>query len=138
MDESVVYPVAVKCLHKTTTEQTLFHNFKSCGLIARHKGVTLLKYDNGASKCVGFINFMKKEGQTKALSEMNGKTIDGNVIVVEKGAAQENFQPLTDCHFHMIDQCTKGVSYGGIIQIMHIMYKNIKYSMSSMSTLKIW
>ena len=78
-----LYSVVVKTLSKETTENSLFHNFKSCGKIAKD-GVAILKHDNGASKCIGFVNFVDVDGQRNALSKMNGQIIDGKVISVEE------------------------------------------------------
>ena len=78
-------------------------------MIAKKDGVIILKYDNGASRCIGFVNFVDVDGQRNALSKMNGQTVDGNVISVEEGVIQEDYQPFTDCHFYMKEECTKTV-----------------------------
>ncbi|XP_066927663.1 protein mono-ADP-ribosyltransferase PARP12-like isoform X2 [Clytia hemisphaerica] len=113
------YPVVVKCLNKKTNENTLFYNFKQFGKIMPD-GVTILKHD-GVSKCIGYVNYEDSMSPQKAISQMNGKTIDGNVIQVENyvlktarsqstssnAPEKEDYRPITDCSFFMEGKCSK-------------------------------
>ena len=104
----ITYSAAVKSLSKKTTEKTLFSVFKSCGKIETD-GVTILRYEDGTSKRIGFVNFVYQDGLTNALS-MNGRSIDDSIISVETAAAKKEYEPLTDCQFYMKEQCTKEVN----------------------------
>jgi RNA-binding proteins (RRM domain) len=108
------YSVVVKSLAKKTEENTIFHNFKEFGKIIPN-GVTLLKYPDGKSRCMAFVNYVELDGAKMAARNMDGKNIDGNSIHVElkqkerKDSEKEDYQPITDCKFFMEGECTKKV-----------------------------
>ena len=106
--QSSKYSIAVKSLSKQTNEKALFNYFKKCGKI-ENDGVTILRHDNGTSKCIGFVKFVHLDGLNNALS-MKKCSIDGSTISVERAVAKKDYEPLTDCHFYMQDQCSKEVS----------------------------
>ncbi|XP_066927666.1 protein mono-ADP-ribosyltransferase PARP12-like [Clytia hemisphaerica] len=116
------FPVVIKSLSKQTNENTLFHNFKRFGVIIPN-GVTILKNNDGTSKCMGYVNYINPTSSQKAIVSMDGRVIDGSRIEVEDyvqkversissssqedNNGSEDYRPITDCNFYMQGRCKK-------------------------------
>jgi polyadenylate-binding protein len=69
----------VKNLDESVDDEKLRQEFSVCGTITSTK---VMKEEKGGSKGFGFVCFSTPEEATKAVTEMNGKTINGKAIFV--------------------------------------------------------
>ena len=84
--------VFVKNLSPSFTNKALFDLFKEFGEIF---SVRLAINYKGLSKGYGYIQYRNVEDANKAIEEMNGKEVDGKVIIVEiyKTGEHKNYDP---------------------------------------------
>ncbi|CAN6201242.1 unnamed protein product [Urochloa humidicola] len=76
--------VYIKNLPAEFTDDDLQHEFAPFGEIT---SAVVMRQSDGASKCFGFVNFMKPEYAAEAIQKLNGKSISGKVLYV--GRAQK-------------------------------------------------
>lgn len=76
--------VYIKNLPTEFNDDDLRQEFAPFGEVT---SVVVMRDDNGASKCFGFVNFEKPEFAIEAVKKANGKTINGKTLYV--GRAQK-------------------------------------------------
>lgn len=76
-----------------TTEATLFDLFGAVGEVVSVNLVT--DHLTGRSKGFAFVQMAKKRTAKRAISELNGKAVDGRIIKVEKARPQQPREPTT-------------------------------------------
>ncbi|KAG2686673.1 hypothetical protein I3843_09G017200 [Carya illinoinensis] len=72
-----------------TTEKGLSEAFSQHGQVVEAKIVTDRVSDR--SKGFGFVTFASEDEADKAITEMNGKTLNGRVVFVDYAKAKSNF-----------------------------------------------
>lgn len=65
-----------------TTNSELQQAFEACGAVAEAKVVT--DRETGRSRGFGFVTFEEEQSATRAVEELNGTTLDGRTIRVDK------------------------------------------------------
>ena len=70
-----------------TTDQTLGDFFAQCGSVSSAKVLT--DRETGRSRGFGFVEMGSSEEAQKAVSELNGKELDGRTINVSEAKPQE-------------------------------------------------
>ncbi|CAH9078465.1 unnamed protein product [Cuscuta europaea] len=73
--------VYVKNLAETTSDEDLYNIFHKFGPITSS---LVMKGANGKSKCFGFVNFEKPEDAASAVKELNGSSLNDNVLYVSR------------------------------------------------------
>ncbi|VFQ85532.1 unnamed protein product [Cuscuta campestris] len=73
--------VYVKNLPETTSDEDLHMLFKKFGVIT---SCVVMKDASGKSKCFGFVNFKNQEDAASAVKELNGSSLDDNVLYVSR------------------------------------------------------
>ncbi|CAH9128778.1 unnamed protein product [Cuscuta epithymum] len=73
--------VYVKNLAETTSDEDLHNIFQKFGPITSS---LVMKGANGKSKCFGFVNFEKPEDAASAVKELNGSSLNDNVLYVSR------------------------------------------------------
>ncbi|MGB5694463.1 MAG: RNA-binding protein [Polyangiales bacterium] len=73
-----------------TTNAELQQAFEACGTVAEAKVVT--DRETGRSRGFGFVTFEDEQGATRAIEELDGSTLDGRTIRVDKA----NDRPKND------------------------------------------
>uniref|UniRef100_A0A1D1XWF7 Glycine-rich RNA-binding protein 2, mitochondrial n=1 Tax=Anthurium amnicola TaxID=1678845 RepID=A0A1D1XWF7_9ARAE len=73
-----------------TTEQGLSEAFSQCGQVLEAK--IAVDRGSGRSKGFGFVTFACEDEAEKAISEMNGKVLNGRTIYVETSKPIQIFQ----------------------------------------------
>jgi len=73
-----------------TTNTELQQAFEACGTVAEAKVVT--DRETGRSRGFGFVTFEDEQGATRAIEELDGSTLDGRTIRVDKA----NDRPKND------------------------------------------
>ena len=76
-----------------TTNSELQQAFEACGAIAEAKVVT--DRETGRSRGFGFVTFEDEQCASRAIEELNGSTLDGRTIRVDKA----NDRPKNDRRF---------------------------------------
>ncbi len=76
-----------------TTNSELQQAFEACGAVAEAKVVT--DRESGRSRGFGFVTFEDEQCATRAIEELNGSTLDGRTIRVDKA----NDRPRNDRSF---------------------------------------
>ncbi len=76
----------VRNLAYSVTEEKLREEFESIGAVESAR--VILDRDTGRSRGFGFVQFANQEDGQKAISELDGKEIDGRAISVQE--ANEN------------------------------------------------
>jgi RNA recognition motif-containing protein len=74
-----------------TTEATLFDLFGAVGQVVSVDLVT--DHLTGRSRGFAFVKMAKKRTARRAISELNGTTVDGRIITVEKAHPQQPGEP---------------------------------------------
>ena len=74
-----------------TTEATLFDLFGTVGRVVSVNLVT--DHLTGRSRGFAFVKMAKKRTARRAISELNGKTVDGRIITVEKARPRHPDEP---------------------------------------------
>ncbi|MDP2671362.1 MAG: RNA-binding protein [bacterium] len=77
----------VGSLPYTVTDQQLAEIFSAAGTV-ESANVIMDKF-SGRSKGFGFVEMSSDEEATKAVSELNGKEVDGRAIVVNEARPRE-------------------------------------------------
>lgn len=72
----------VGSLSWNTTSEQLEQAFAACGDVVEAKVVT--DRETGRSRGFGFVTFQDDAGATKAIQELDGTTLDGRTIKVDK------------------------------------------------------
>lgn len=72
----------VGSLSWNTTSEQLEEAFAACGEVVEAKVVT--DRETGRSRGFGFVTFQDDDGATKAIQELDGTTLDGRTIKVDK------------------------------------------------------
>ena len=72
----------VGSLSWTTTSAELKDAFASCGNVVEAKVVT--DYDTGRSRGFGFVTFQDEHGATRAVETLDGSTLNGRSIRVDR------------------------------------------------------
>ena len=75
-----------------TTEATLFDLFGTVGQVVSVNLAT--DHLTGRSRCFAFVKMAKKRTARRAISRLNGKTVDGRIITVEKARPQRPDEPI--------------------------------------------
>ena len=65
-----------------TTNSELQQAFEGCGTIAEAKVIT--DRETGRSRGFGFVTFEDEQSATRAIEELDGATLDGRTIRVDK------------------------------------------------------
>jgi RNA recognition motif-containing protein len=65
-----------------TTNSDLQQAFEACGTVVEAKVVT--DRETGRSRGFGFVTFEDEQGANRAIEELDGSTIDGRTIRVDK------------------------------------------------------
>ena len=65
-----------------TTNSELQQAFEACGAVAEAKVVT--DRETGRSRGFGFVTFEDEQSASRAIEELNGSTLDGRTIRVDK------------------------------------------------------
>ena len=65
-----------------TTDQSLRTAFETCGTVTEAKVIT--DRDTGRSRGFGFVTFTDSEGCQKAISTMDGQSLDGRAVRVNE------------------------------------------------------
>ncbi len=65
-----------------TTNSELQQAFEACGTVAEAKVVT--DRETGRSRGFGFVTFEDEQSASRAIEELNGSTLDGRTIRVDK------------------------------------------------------
>jgi RNA recognition motif-containing protein len=73
-----------------TTNTELQQAFEACGAVTEAKVVS--DRETGRSRGFGFVTFEDEESATRAISELDGSTLDGRTIRVDKA----NDRPRND------------------------------------------
>jgi len=73
-----------------TTNSELQQAFEACGAVAEAKVVT--DRETGRSRGFGFVTFEEEGSATRAIEELDGSTLDGRTIKVDKA----NDRPRSD------------------------------------------
>ena len=73
-----------------TTNSELQQAFEGCGAVAEAKVVT--DRETGRSRGFGFVTFEEEQSATRAIEELDGSTLDGRTIKVDKA----NDRPRSD------------------------------------------
>ncbi|MGB8224998.1 MAG: RNA-binding protein [Polyangiales bacterium] len=73
-----------------TTNSELQEAFEACGAVTEAKVVT--DRETGRSRGFGFVTFEDEQSATRAVSELDGSTLDGRTIRVDKA----NDRPKND------------------------------------------
>ena len=72
----------VGSLSWNTTSDELRNAFATCGEVVDAKVVT--DRDTGRSRGFGFVTYQNEQGATRAIETMNGSTLDGRSIRVDR------------------------------------------------------
>jgi len=72
----------VGSLSWNTTSDELRNAFATCGEVVDAKVVT--DRDTGRSRGFGFVTYQSEQGATRAIETMNGSTLDGRSIRVDR------------------------------------------------------
>ena len=78
-------------LSSETTEAALFDLFEELGEVVSVDLVT--DRITGRSKGFAFVKMAKKRTARRAISELNGETVDGRIIKVEKASSKQPREP---------------------------------------------
>ena len=71
-----------------TTSNELKDAFASCGDVVEAKVVT--DRDSGRSRGFGFVTFQDEQGATRAVETLNGRTLNGRSIRVDRANNQRD------------------------------------------------
>ncbi|KAF9593645.1 hypothetical protein IFM89_024462 [Coptis chinensis] len=87
VNKEVFKSVFVKNLSESTTDEDLMKVFGEYGTIDT---ATVMRTDDGKSKCFGFVNFENPDNASKAVEALNGKKFEEKEWYV--GRAQKKFE----------------------------------------------
>ncbi len=72
----------VGSLSWNTTSDELRDAFAACGEVAEAK--VIMNYDTGRSRGFGFVTYESEEGAARAIETLDGSTLDGRSIRVDR------------------------------------------------------
>lgn len=78
----------VGSLSWNTTSEHLREAFAACGDVIEAKVIT--DRDSGRSRGFGFVTFQDDQGSARAIEELDGSTLDGRTIKVDKATDRSN------------------------------------------------
>ncbi|KAI7736302.1 hypothetical protein M8C21_008820 [Ambrosia artemisiifolia] len=98
---NVEYQCYVGSLNFATTDQSLKQAFSRYGNILKTK--IIKDRETGRSRGFGFVTFMDEQSMRDAIDSMNGQTLDGRKITVNKAQPRGSRFP----QFDMDSECLK-------------------------------
>ena len=122
--------VYIKNLPTEFTDDDLRQEFAPFGEIT---SAVVMRHSDGASKCVGFVNFEKPECAAEAVQKLNGKSMDDKVLYVGRAQKKAERQAELRAKFQQ-------GSYGKVEkpQGINLYLKNIDDSISNEELKKLF